>query len=137
MPRRRQRAPLLPHNAHGPYNADLSNGPPRMNHMKPRRTPASRQLSHLTPALVCLSCAIPVCAAPPDLKRDGAFGFQQKDATVLCDTRDLRLSAFNDSQYLFVQAVLWNDHEDVAGETEDGRKIGDDSALLLDLDADG
>lgn len=72
----------------------------------------------------------------PDLKTDGAFGFPQKQATVLCDTPDLRLSAFSDASYLYVQAVLWKDGDDAPGETADGRAIGDNSTLRVDADAD-
>ena len=75
--------------------------------------------------------------APPDLKKDGAFAFPQKDAKVVCDTADLRVSVWNDAASLYVQAVLWKDGDDALGETSDGRKIGDYSSLLLDVDADG
>jgi WD40 repeat protein/thiol-disulfide isomerase/thioredoxin/tRNA A-37 threonylcarbamoyl transferase component Bud32 len=71
-----------------------------------------------------------------DLKKEGAFGFPQGKATVLCDTKDLRLSAWNDAAYLYVQAVLWADDDDSLGETDDGRPIGDQSVLSLDVDAD-
>jgi thiol-disulfide isomerase/thioredoxin len=70
------------------------------------------------------------------VKTRGAFGFPQETATVLCDTKDLRLSAWNDAAYLYVQAVLWADDDDSLGETDDGRKIGDWSNLSLDVDAD-
>jgi thiol-disulfide isomerase/thioredoxin len=73
---------------------------------------------------------------PPDLKRDGAFGFPQRAAKVLCDQKDLRLSVWNDAKHLFVQAILWTDGDDSLGETSDGRAIGDTSCLRLDVDAD-
>lgn len=75
-------------------------------------------------------------AADVDVQRDGAFGFPQRDAEVLCDTEDLRVCVWNDAKYLYVQAVLWKDADDVLGETRDGRPIGDRSSLLLDVDAD-
>lgn len=75
--------------------------------------------------------------AAEDLGRDGAFGFPQKAAKVLCDRADLRFSVWNNDEYLFAQAVLWNDGDDSLGKTEDNREIGDNSSLLLDLDADG
>jgi thiol-disulfide isomerase/thioredoxin len=78
-----------------------------------------------------------VGADPPDLKRDGAFAFPQAKADVLCDTKDLRLSAWNDARHLYIQAVVWADGDDGPGETEDGRPIGDWSSLTLDADADG
>jgi thiol-disulfide isomerase/thioredoxin len=74
---------------------------------------------------------------PADLKSDGAFGFPQKSATVLCDTPELRLSAACDGTYLFVQAVLWKDGDNTPGLTDDGRKIGDTACLVVDADADG
>ena len=72
-----------------------------------------------------------------DLKTSGAFGFPQADALVLCDTEDLRVSAWNDDAYLFVQAVVWKDDNSEAGQTDDGRAIGDWSNLMIDADADG
>lgn len=72
-----------------------------------------------------------------DLRADGAFGFPQKEAVVLCDTPVLRVSAYNDAEYLYVQAVLWTDGDDSKGETPDGREIGDNSGLRIDADADG
>jgi thiol-disulfide isomerase/thioredoxin len=74
--------------------------------------------------------------APGDLKTQGAFGFPQERATVLCDTKDLRVSAWNDAAHLYVQAVLWTDGDDALGETNDGRAIGDSANLTLDVDAD-
>ena len=72
-----------------------------------------------------------------ELHKDGVFGFPQKEAKVLRDNADLRLSVWNNELYLYVQAVLWNDNSPTLGETDDGRTIGDTSNLLLDLDADG
>ncbi len=76
-------------------------------------------------------------AAGPDLKRDGAFGFPQAQATVLCDTEALRVSAFNDAEYLFVQAIIYGDGDDTEGEAADGRAVGDGSVLRIDADGDG
>ena len=56
---------------------------------------------------------------------------------VLCDEPDLRVSAWNDASYLYVQAILWRDDQDALGETADGRPIGDQGVLSLDVDADG
>ncbi len=72
-----------------------------------------------------------------DAVRDGAFEFPQDEAIVLCDRTDLRLSVWNNREVLFVQAVLWTDDDETLGESRDGRKIGDNSALSLDIDADG
>jgi thiol-disulfide isomerase/thioredoxin len=73
--------------------------------------------------------------APAGLARDGAFGFPQADAQVLFDDPNLRVSFFNDAQFLYLQAVVWNDAEDTLGETEDGREIGDRSYVHMDVDA--
>jgi thiol-disulfide isomerase/thioredoxin len=88
-------------------------------------------------ALVVAAFGVSAADPPPDLKKEGAFGFPQDKATVLCDTKDLRVSAWNDAAHLYVQAVVWGDGDDSLGETRDGRKIGDYSTLLVDADADG
>jgi RNA polymerase sigma factor (sigma-70 family) len=72
-----------------------------------------------------------------DVLRDGAFGFPQKEAKVLCDRPDLRFSVWNNADYLFAQAVLWNDPDASLGKTDDNREIGDNSTLMLDVDGDG
>jgi thiol-disulfide isomerase/thioredoxin len=72
----------------------------------------------------------------PSLARDGAFGFPQAEAMILFDDPNLRVSAFSDARFLYVQAVVWADGDDAPGETEDGRAIGDRSYLRLDVDAD-
>src|SRR5262245_6920754 len=84
-----------------------------------------------------LAAVIGAMVAGADLKSDGAFGFPQKEAKVLCDTPELRVSAFSDAEYLYVQAVLWTDGDNTDGETDDGRAIGDWSSLMIDADADG
>jgi thiol-disulfide isomerase/thioredoxin len=83
-----------------------------------------------------IASSLTALALGPDLKTDGAFGFPQKQATVLCDTPELRLSAFSDAGYLYVQAVVWKDGDSTKGETDDGREIGDNSTLRIDADAD-
>lgn len=72
-----------------------------------------------------------------ELRTKGAFGFPQKDAKVLYDQPWLRLSVWNNSEYLFAQAVLWTDGDDSLGETDDNREIGDWSEIMLDLNAAG
>jgi hypothetical protein len=76
-------------------------------------------------------------SAAPDPRRDGAFDFPQAQATVLCDEPDLRVSAWNDASYLYIQAILWKDDNDALDKSADGRPIGDWGALSLDVDADG
>jgi thiol-disulfide isomerase/thioredoxin len=67
----------------------------------------------------------------------GAFGFPQQDGKVLCETPDLKLGAWNDAEHLYVQAVLTGDGDETLGLTADGRKIGDNSNLIVDVDGDG
>jgi thiol-disulfide isomerase/thioredoxin len=74
--------------------------------------------------------------APVDLHKQGHNGFPQSQATVLCDTPDLRVSVCCDGTYLYAQAILWNDDDDSTGKSDDGREIGDWSQIMLDLDAD-
>lgn len=74
---------------------------------------------------------------PIDVRAEGAFGFPQAAAQVLCDTDELRLSLVTDAEHLYVQAILWGDGDDTIGLTSDGRDIGDNSSLILDVDADG
>ena len=76
-------------------------------------------------------------ASLADLRENGAFQFPQKAAKSLCDDPDLRFSVWNNQEYLFAQAVLWNDDDSSLGKTEDNREIGDWSEVMLDLDADG
>ncbi len=83
--------------------------------------------------------ALTILAADPplDLCCGAAYGFPQADATVLYREEDLRVSAWNNNEYLFVQAVLYTDHSNDMGETDDGREIGDTSNLMVDADGDG
>src|SRR5262249_45365060 len=53
------------------------------------------------------------------------------------DEPQLRLSVWNNAEYLFAQAVLWTDDDSSLGKTDDNREIGDWSEIMLDLDADG
>src|SRR3712207_5650545 len=88
-------------------------------------------------AVVLLLMSLPVLAEPPiDLKKDGVFAFPQKQAEVICDSEELRVSWWNDAKHLYGQAVVWKDDDNSLGETEDGRPIGDTASLALDLDAD-
>ena len=40
-----------------------------------------------------------------DLETNGVCGFPQDQASVLCDNDSLRLSVWNNREYLFVQAI--------------------------------
>src|SRR5207244_3018412 len=68
-----------------------------------------------------------------ELGNNGAFGFPQARAGVLCDTPQLRFSVCNDGEFFFAQAVLWGDGDDSVGKTGDGRAIGDWSKLRPEL----
>jgi serine/threonine protein kinase len=87
------------------------------------------------------SGANPPAAAPTlaALKQGGitAFGFPQAQATVLCDTADLRVSLWNNRTYLCVQAILWKDGDDALLQAVDGKLFGNTSTVVLDVDADG
>ena len=64
-----------------------------------------------------------------DLETNGVYGFPQDQASVLCDNDSLRLSVWNNREYLFVQAILWKVSEHTLGKTEDNRDIGNYSNL--------
>jgi len=65
-----------------------------------------------------------------DLRTDGTFAFPQEHAVVLYDQEDLRLSVWNNHDYLFVQAILWKVPENILGKTEDNRDIGNNSETV-------
>lgn len=74
----------------------------------------------------------------PNLKRDGAFVFPQAQAQILCDTKTLRLSAWNDATYLYLQAILWTDNDDALGKGDpSGQRSSDTGHILVDIDANG
>lgn len=70
-----------------------------------------------------------------NLKRDGAFGFPQAQAQVLCDSEALRVSAWSNEKYLFVQSIVWKDSDSELVDVR-GNKFGDYSQLVLDVDGD-
>jgi hypothetical protein len=73
----------------------------------------------------------------PGLRANGAFTFPQKNAKVLCDRPDLRLSVWNNDKYLVAQAVLWSyDHASLS-KTNDNGWVTDWSEFGLDIDANG
>lgn len=76
-----------------------------------------------------------ICAEDADLRREGAFGFPQSQSQVLCDTDDLRVSAWSNAEFLYVQAVVWKDTDESFVEVR-GNRVGDYSQLVLDVDAD-
>lgn len=108
-----------------------------------KHTPA-KKICRFFPLLL-VACILPGTLAPAvdlkvsemDLRENGVFGFPQKEAKVLFDSADLRLSVWNNAQYLYAQAVLWKDNDPALGKTDDGRTIGDHSDLMLDVDANG
>ena len=66
-----------------------------------------------------------------DLETNGVCGFPQDQASILCDNDFLRLSVWNNREYLFVQAILWKVSEHTLGKTEDNRDIGNKSKLEI------
>jgi len=70
------------------------------------------------------------------LAKEGCFGFPQAEATVVCDTGDLRVSIWNDASHLFVQAILWKDDSSEQGRLADGQAITDSSSVAVDIDCD-
>ncbi|MFN0134040.1 MAG: TlpA family protein disulfide reductase [Phycisphaerales bacterium] len=94
-------------------------------------------MKHLAALVVLIGSLVGSVALADDLKADGAFGFPQKDATVLCDTPTLRVSAVSDREHVYVQAIIWTDNDATVGQTDDGRDIGDWSNLDIDADGDG
>ena len=72
-----------------------------------------------------------------ELRQNGAFGFPQNEAKVLCDRPTLRFSVWNNNKYLFAQAVLWTIHGASLGTNRYNQEVGDWSVLMLDVNADG
>lgn len=72
-----------------------------------------------------------------ELSKNGVFGFPQAQAQVLCETPDLRLSVWNNDEYLYAQAIVWKDDSAEFGKLRDGRATCDYASIVLDLDADG
>lgn len=65
-----------------------------------------------------------------EIKTNGVGGFPQKSATLLVDSENFRVSIANDSNYLAVQAIVWNDDNDESGKNSAGQTSGDYSALV-------
>ncbi|MEM9646642.1 MAG: redoxin family protein, partial [Planctomycetota bacterium] len=109
--------------------------------MRIRTTLGSFWLARIAVFVSVLVFAAPLCGDVPasldELKDEGAFGFVMRNAQTFIDDEDLRVLCQNDDEYFFVQAIIWNDGDDVLGETIDGRPIGDGSSIVLDLNADG
>ncbi|MGA2138689.1 MAG: hypothetical protein ABSH14_07495 [Verrucomicrobiia bacterium] len=78
-----------------------------------------------------------VSASLSKLRQNGAFGFPQRDATMLWDQPALRVSVWNNDQYLFVQAVLWTVGGPAPANAANTEQPRDSSKLMLDLDANG
>ena len=83
------------------------------------------------------NAAVEESASPAEIRAKGAFGFPQEHAKILCDTPELRLSLWNNEEYLYAQAVLWSDNDASLGQTEDRREIGDWSQLMLNVKGEG
>ena len=68
-----------------------------------------------------------------DLQTNGAFGFPQKEAKVIFEDKQLRVSVTNSPKYLFIQVIVWNDGDSSSGQARDGTEVGDFSALMVHL----
>jgi thiol-disulfide isomerase/thioredoxin len=118
--------------------------PCRISEVSPRKVKVKIMKMRMLLSLAGVAAiATNACAAEQSpsslasLRESGAFEFPQKQATVLCDRPDLRFSVWNNQEYLFAQAVVWNDDDSSLGKSEENREIGDWSQVMLDLDADG
>jgi len=106
--------------------------PPPMPPRTAAFTPAQRA-PFTQPAQPLPAPKPPASVVATPLYQNGAFGFPQREAMVLCDRADLRLSVWSNSGFLFAQAVLWTDGDPALGRLPDGREIGDNSVLSLTL----
>lgn len=103
----------------------------------PVATPSATPIAtpSATPRLSATT-STPMDSAPTRaaLERDGAFGFPQAGAEVLCDRPDLRVSFWNNDRYFCVQAIAWTDDSDERGEFEGRADVGDHSTLSFASD---
>jgi len=67
------------------------------------------------------------------LRSNGVYGFPQELAQVLADTGNLRFSVWNNGEFFYAQAIVWNDNDSSIGQTRNHAPIGDHSELWLDL----
>jgi len=74
-------------------------------------------------------------AAGMDLRGSGVFGFPQRQAKVVCDRPDLRVSVWSNDRFVYFQAVLWQDNEVGFLTNAQGQVMTDRASLMLDLDA--
>jgi hypothetical protein len=108
-------------------------GPLQVAQEKPPKTRIVQQKPRKSPPAVRE-------AYPPALRRellrDGAFGFPQAQAQILCDWSDLRVSIWNNREYLYVQAIVWVDSENTQGKPGTRPVRARQSSLFLDVNAD-
>jgi hypothetical protein len=89
----------------------------------------------LVPASLEAVAARAQAAAGAAVIHDGAFAFPQLQSKVLWSERGSRLSVWNDSQFLYVQALLRLDDEIAPGRAAAGTD-SDAAYLVLDVDSD-
>lgn len=77
------------------------------------------------------SCTAQTKISTASLKTDGAVGFPQKDAEIIVDNKELKLSFVNSDDYLLIQAIVWQDNDDTNGLDEKGLAIGDRSSVTF------
>ncbi len=97
-----------------------------------------RNTACFTILLTLLFAALCIAQSKPDqlpslsdLKTNGAFGFPQKDARVLHDDKNLSFSVTSDADYLFAQAILWNDGDASNLTLTNGKTLGDYSSIMF------
>jgi hypothetical protein len=73
--------------------------------------------------------------AAPAVMHDGAFAFPQSQSKDLWNEPGLRVSVWNDSQFVYVQALVRLDDDVASGRSAAGTDI-DAAYLVLDVDSD-
>jgi hypothetical protein len=104
--------------------------PPPRTPIQPPTAPAVVQPATPQAALQVVAMSL------AELRGEGAFGFPQREATVLWNQPALRFSVWNNAQYLFAQAVLWTDGDASVITNENGYELRDSSEVRLGLGAD-
>ena len=107
--------------------ADGKTGQGPIRKAAPSAVPSTGDMVAETQSTV--SARTPAPLPTTDLKREGAFLFPQKEAQIICDRQDLRLSAWTSISYFYVQAILWNDDSDAPGTAVIARPLFDNAAI--------
>ncbi len=121
------------------YRVPRKRGPQSVIHTLHKDMIAIYRATHrLIASCILLSASVAYATDPrteDTVRQHGCFRFPQSKAQCLCDSSELRVSAWNNKSLLYVQAILWNDNSMKIGTTDEGRQFGDSSTLSLDIDA--